>query len=179
MIDPISPTSHTLYHFQAILVRTRGLSPTAIRPEARLAELVPVEHRPLVWHELRREGLYLPSLDFPPQEVVSIFAHAFHATAWLAFMLQNMWAFACILPISWFLSSLNRHAANQLDDRGPCTVWEAVVYLTPFRRYRYPWSHAEIETKVRLILAKALDVPLECVTPEARLEKDLGAGSYA
>jgi hypothetical protein len=62
---------------------------------------------------------------------------------------------------------------------GPATVCDAAIYLTSFKdgvRAGYRWSEDEISLKVRLILSESLGIPLERVTPEARLIKDLGMG---
>jgi hypothetical protein len=49
-----------------------------------------------------------------------------------------------------------------------------VLYLTSFREHRgsgYRWTRNEIATKVRLIVAESLGVPLDAVQPETTLEE--------
>jgi hypothetical protein len=57
------------------------------------------------------------------------------------------------------------------------TVGEVVLYLTSFREHKssgYRWTRNEIATKVRLIFAESLGLPLDAVRPESTLA-ELGA----
>src|SRR5262249_7512827 len=59
------------------------------------------------------------------------------------------------------------------------TVGELVLYSTCFREHRgsgYRWTANEVATKVRLVLAESLGVPLDAVRPENTLAEMGGVG---
>jgi hypothetical protein len=92
----------------------------------------------------------------------------------LGILLQNLLALLATLRLGWAVWRVTRPLAVHIRC-GPVTLGDAVLYLTPFKENPgHHWSHAEIATKVRLIISESLEVPLEDVKPEARLVEDLG-----
>jgi fatty acid desaturase len=84
------------------------------------------------------------------------------AQQWLAWLL--------FVPLTFLTWLVIRPYAVHVNRCGPMTLWDAAIYLTPYKGHAdHPWSQREIETKVRLVLAEALGVPLEQIRRESRL----------
>jgi hypothetical protein len=150
-------------------VTVLDLSPYDVHPSALLEDLVPPERRQDVWKQLRKDGL-----DLPPLALSAHMRRLTHATLALKLILAGAWGFnllalISLVPLSLLTWLVTRPWAIHIR-YGPVTVSDAVIYLTPFSDHPgYQWSHEEISTKIRLIIADALDLPLEKVQPETRL----------
>jgi hypothetical protein len=177
MAGSFCSTSGTFCRLRSVLENTLGIAAHDVHPGMPLAELVPLDKRRVVWRELRREGLALPPLVLTARHRHAGLAHVLHAVASASAWFQSGWALLTVIPFGLLGWWFTRPLAIHVNPCGPATVRDAVLYLTSFkesRRAGYPWSDDEIATKVRLILAESLGVPLERVTPEARFIEDLG-----
>jgi hypothetical protein len=175
MLGDVCPTSHMYYRLRRSLMSTLELSRHDIAPAARLEDIVPRDRRRAVWRRLSMDGLELPRLSLPPYlEGIA------HAALVLKVIYAGIWGLnvlvlSSLVPLSLLTWLATRPWATHIRS-GPVTIRDAVIYLTPYRRNEsHWWSHEEISTKVRLIVAESLGLPLDAVQPESRLIEDLGA----
>jgi len=169
MLPERRPTSHTFYLIRRMLVRSLGVSRHDVSPASLLEDLIPPDRRRAVWRQFHKDGLYLP-----PLALSADMRRLTHATLALKLICAGAWGFnllalVSLLPLSLLTCLATRPWAIHIR-YGPLTVGDAVIYLTTFSDHPgYRWSHEEISTKIRLIIADALDLPLEKVQPETRL----------
>jgi hypothetical protein len=176
MMGPACPTAHTFYRLRRELIEVLGVDRREVRPSTRLDDLIPAGQRRAVWKHLRKRGLRLPDLCLPPRVLRTAVTGMAVGAALLGTSLQTLLALFAILRLGWVIWLVSRCFPADIDRCGPVTVRDAVLYLTPFKEYPgYRWSHAEISTKVRLIISTHLRVPLEDVRPESRFVEDLGS----
>jgi hypothetical protein len=178
MANSFQPPSRTFYLLRSVLMRELGLARHAVRPHMALESLIPRDKRRLVWRALRREGLALSPLEVSTRVYWHSVMHVLHGVASLGIWCQSWLVLWALLPFAWVAWLVTRPLAVHVP-AGPVTIRDAVIYLTSFKdgvRDGYRWSQDEISLKVRLIISESLAIPLERVTPQARLIKDLGMG---
>jgi len=157
-------------------METGGVSRRDIHPAARLEEIIPPDRRRIVWKQLSKDGLSLPGLSLSPSMERISWAALAVKTVCAGVWGLNILTFLTLVPLAVLTWRASRTWAVHIRT-GPVTIWDAVIYLTPYRgNESYPWSHEEISTKVRLIISESLAMPLEKVQPESRWIEDLGAG---
>jgi hypothetical protein len=176
MPQEYNPIVRTFCRFRAGLVDALGLDRHEVRPGAALADLIPVRRRRDVWRRLRREGLRVPGLELSPQARARATLGVLKTVVSLALSLQQWSALLSGLPLGLAAYWLTRRQAVHFP-LGITTVGEMVIHLTSFREHKasgYRWTRGEIETKVRLVVAESLGLPLDAVRPESTLA-ELGA----
>jgi len=133
-----------------------------------------------VWKQLRKEGFRLAPLSLSPK--MHRIALAMHGTKLIA---TAAWGFnvlnlVLLVPLSILTWLATRPWAIHVR-YGPITVRDAVIVSTPtkailahLRSNRSERLHHQfVSTRVRLIIAESVGVPLEAVQPESKLV-DLG-----
>jgi hypothetical protein len=173
MPDSYNPIVRTFARFRSALLHSLGVPRNEVRPGADLETLIPIPMRRAVWRTLRREGLRVPFLQLTPLE--SRLRTAVVLKTALSFLLwpQQWPALLVAVPLGVLEYWASRRRAVHIPI-GLKTVGELVLYLTSFREHRasgYRWTRNEIATKVRLIFAENLGVPLDAVQPETPLEE--------
>src|SRR5262245_44047889 len=171
MHQPYNPIVRTFGQFRAGLVGSLGLARHEVRPGTPLETILPARRRREVWRRLRRQGLRLPALELSPQERARHLVGVLRTAASLALSLQKWPALLLALPLGLLAYAVSRRRAVHLP-LGLRTVGELVLYSTCFREHRgsgYRWTANEVATKVRLVLAESLGVPLDAVRPENTL----------
>jgi len=176
MAPGYNPLVRTFGRFRAGLVSSLGLARHQVHPRAPLETLIPVHRRREVWRRLRRQGLRVPALRLAPREraweVFGVVKTAVSFALWL----QKWPALLAAFPLGLVAYRVSRRRAVHFP-LGLRTVGEMVLYLTSFREHSssgYRWTRNEIATKVRLIVAESLGLPLDAVRPEKTLA-ELGA----
>ena len=171
-----NPIVRVYFRFRRAAAAATGLPLRAIRPGVPLETLLPVRTRRRAWRRLRAQGLRLPGLGLSSQAswvciaavLVSTLAAAAYYRDWTA-----LW-FAVPLVIVAYLASRPWATAIPLGLR---TAGELSFALTSFREHRhsgYRWTPNEVSLRVRMLLADALNVPLDQIRPDSTL-RELGA----
>jgi hypothetical protein len=156
MTSDACPTSHVFYAVRRVLMRELNLDRQSIRPDTRLADIIPFDREKAIWDALHREGMKTP-------------AHSIRtAQAKYPRLLLPVW------PLLWLS---RKYAEIAYLEWGPYTLHDLVIDSVDFAqlvRRGHRFSHDEITTKVRLIISDALGIPLGSVQPEtsfAELER--------
>jgi hypothetical protein len=171
-----NPIVRTFGRFRAALVSSVGLARHQVHPEASLESLIPAHRRREVWRHLRRQGLRVPALELAPRERLWQVFGVLKTAVSLALWLRRWPALLVAFPLGLVAYGLSRRRAVHFP-LGLRTVREVVLYVTSFREHSdsgYRWTSNEIATKVRLIVAESLGLPLDAVQPEKTLA-ELGA----
>jgi hypothetical protein len=171
-----NPIVRTFNQVRAAILAATDTPRCRIRPDAMLESLVPLERRPLLWLELTRRGLKVPSLGTTPAQGCVCFG-GFVALVWL--FAWGGWP-ALLLAIAplVMLLGVTTAALDVLLPRGRWTVGDLTVFCTSFPAHKasgYRWTRGDIALKVRLIIAENLGVPLERITEKTSFIEDLAA----
>ena len=176
MTTAYNPIVRVFGQLRAAIAGAAGVPSRAIRPWTHLEWVLPVDRRRELWRAMRQSGLRLPPLELPPRagwlgclvltvpKVVSVFV--------LGWCLGTLAAAAAVL-LYWLLS---RPWATEFP-AGLRTVGELTLYLTDYAEHRdsgYRWTHDEIAFKVRVVVAEAMNLPLDQVRTESTF-RELGA----
>jgi len=174
-MEPVCPTVRTFFRLRCELIEVLGVDRRGVRPSTRLAELVPLHRRRAVWQHLHNQGLDLPDLGLPPRgDTIAVLGFLIGAVLAVG-LLRSLLALLAIAHLAHCIWKVTRPFAVHIGC-GPVTLRDAALYLTPYRDHKdYPWSHAEIAAKVRLIISDSVGIPLEEVQPQTRFT-DLGCG---
>jgi hypothetical protein len=168
MAGHYNPVVRTFARLRAEMVRATGLPRHRIRPHVALEELIPRSGRRVAWRRLRRDGLTLPPLEL--SRPVRRFTRAvvlFGVTA-VALGLQTWVGLQAVAPLGLLAALATRPWAVEFA-LGMRTAGELSLYLTRFGEHResgYRWTSNEVTTKVRMVIAESLGLPLDRVRPE-------------
>ena len=175
-MDPsYNPLRRTFYRVRAVLTADAGVPRRAVRPAARLDDLIPEADRRRVWAALARAGLDVPPLFLPFRLALLCFLAVVLGAAALALALHPCGGLLAV-PLGMVAYRVSRPWAVRRPPEID-TVGTLVLAATPYAEHRqsgYRWTHSEIETKVRLAIAESLGLPLDRVRPESTLT-ELGA----
>jgi hypothetical protein len=176
MTDSYNPIMRTFGRVRAALLRSLDVARHEVRPGADLETLIPAPVRRAAWRTLRRDGLPVPALQLTPLERKVRTAVVLKTARSFILWPQQWPALVVAVPLGVleYWASCRRAVRLPL---GLKTLGELVIYLTTFREHQgsgYRWTRNEIATKVRLIVAESMGVPLDAVQPETTLE-ELGA----
>jgi hypothetical protein len=172
-----NPIVRVFGQLRSALAEATGSPSRAIRPGTKLEWVLPLERRRELWRAMRRNGVRLPALELPrpvgwfvgPSLIVLSFAAAF-ALGHPAGCLTG-------IPALLLFVLLSRPWQTTFP-AGLRTVGELTLYITDSVEHRasgYKWTRNEIAFKVRVVLAEALNVPLDRIELKSRLSRDLGA----
>lgn len=180
-------TSSTIfYQARRALMDLCGVGRRTIVPSTRIEHLLPARRRRAEWQELsRRMGTRLPDLELP------------RWMDWLLASLGLMLFLVCFA--AYFISPIG--VAIRYSLAGALFTWVAYRLATPFTiclppecatvggtvqvlaRFKHhvnvrtgkSWDPNDAWETLRRIIAEQLQAPLESVTPDADLVRDLGA----
>jgi hypothetical protein len=169
MAQGYNPIVRTFGQFRAALTRTTGIARQEVRPGTPLENLLPVRRRREIWRGLRRAGVRVPALELPPVAGAIIGWSVPIGAAALALWSGEWAALLSAFPFGLRAYWASRPWAVEFP-LGMQTAGELAIYLTCFRDHRdsgYRWTHNEITTKVRMIMAECLNLRLDQVRPES------------
>jgi hypothetical protein len=169
MAQVYNPIVRTFRQFRAALSRATGIARHQIRPATPLEDLLPVRRRREIWRGLRREGVRVPALELPQVAGAIVGWSVPLGAAALALWSGEWAALLSVFPFGLRAYWASRPWAVEFP-LGMQTAGELAIYLTCFRDHRnsgYRWTHNEITTKVRMIMAECLGLRLDQVRPES------------
>jgi hypothetical protein len=175
-----NPFARNFYRIRRVLIETCDLPRHAVRPSAKMAELIPRDQRQRVIDRLRREQLNLRTITVIP-------------IAWIGFVTAAMvvWVLASVtLGMSyWFVVPGAILAAlatgkglayiSAMEFEPSLTVGDLVLAITSPSQCReagYRMSRNEIFLKVRRVVAASAGVDPSQIKPETSFTEDLGLG---
>jgi hypothetical protein len=127
-----------------------------------LHELIPLERRRDVWHQLRQDGFAMPGLKLTSWErTVGTFT-VLKTAASIAWATHPLAGLLSTFPLSALAYGVSRPRAVHVP-LGIHTVGELVMYLTSCRDHRhsgYRWSRGDIAWRVRFLVAEAFGLGL-------------------
>jgi hypothetical protein len=173
-----NPFSRNFYRIRRVLIETLGVPRRAVRPSAKLAELIPHDQRKRVLARLSCEKVDLDMITVVPERWF-----------WLVIAAMAMWTLAsCSSGMNWWFVVLGALLVAIVlgwvgclfgrDIEPTITVGDAVIIMTSVRECReaeYRLSRHEIFLKVRHIVADCLGVNAAEIKPETNFAEDLGA----
>lgn len=171
-----NPVVRTFARLRSEMARAADLPRNRVRPGAALPDLLPRSRRRAAWARMKQNGLKLPPLELSQPARRSVLGVVLFATAAIALGAQ-MWAgLLAVIPLGLLAFRVSRPWAVEFP-LGLRTVGELSLYLTRFGEHRdsgYRWTPNEVTTKVRMVIAESLALPLDRVRPECTLA-ELGA----
>jgi hypothetical protein len=157
-----NPIVRTFAHLRAGLMSSLGAARHEVRPSTPLKYLIPIESRIGVWRHLRQQGLRVPALVCAPQP---------RRLPWSE-VIVGLEDWSLVPAVLLLLGLIERNEASEAVHfpLGLQTVGELVLCMTSVREHRdsgYRWTHEEISTRVRMIIAEAFGLTLAEVKPES------------
>jgi hypothetical protein len=140
-----------------------SLPPAEIQRSEKLESLIPPKERRRVWSDLRQAGFGLPSLQLAFPTFMS--AVILVAVPSILVAIQfGIWSVFLSLPILSILAYWRTRPFAIHPPDGCQTVYQAACYITQFTPEDYKaglWSHEQVATRVRNVLAEAA-----CASPD-------------
>ncbi|MBI2804040.1 MAG: hypothetical protein HYX68_03550 [Planctomycetes bacterium] len=173
-----NPIIRNFCRLRRVLVETLGLPRAAVRPSAKLANLIPPSERRRVWEALRRENLDIGELSLSIGQLGSCLAVMLAwmlggclvwRGGWFVFLLSGLLLGLLVAEI--LLRRFSREIYPSL------TVGDAVLATTKCDECReagYRLTRNEIFLKVRRVVAHAAGVDPSEITPATSFTEDLG-----
>jgi len=179
-----NPFARNFYRIRRVLIETCDLPRHAVRPSAKLAELIPPEHRARFWADLEREKRNVPPLlwSFGAKALVFTAVSLWTMLGCIAWVtIGDGWPFgltAIAIIIGIFVVCIVCDRLVPATAIEPSmTVGDLVLAITTpsdCREAGYRLSRNEIFLKVRLIVASSLGVDPAQIKPETNFVEDLG-----
>ncbi len=163
-----NPIVRIFGRFRAALMSCSGIPRHEICPAARLDQLLPVDRRRDIWERLRGQGLLLPDLVTSPAVSWTSSLGVLGLAGTVALALHSWLGLLVFFPFGGIAYRATRPYAVHFPG-GLTTVGELVVCLASFKDHKesgHRWTREEISLKVRVLIAKHLNVPLDKVRPE-------------
>jgi acyl carrier protein len=179
-------SSLIFYQARRALIDLSGAGRRSIRPSTRMEDLLPAKSRQEHWQNLSRAmGMQLPELALPR------WLGLLTAGLGLALLLTSLAAYLThpflIALLYSMISALIAWTMHEMA--APFAVWvpaecatvggtvKAIQRLnfSTYGRSDRNWDPNEAWETLRSVIAEQLQVPLEAVTPDADLVRDLGA----
>ncbi|MBI3467190.1 MAG: hypothetical protein HY000_29610 [Planctomycetes bacterium] len=171
-------TSHIFYQFRQELMKLLPLDRRAIRPSAKIEDLIPRTRRRLAWKKLQAAGMPLPELGLSGSAFSAAAVGCVVAALGVGIVTKDFIAsLLALVRFGSFAHSATRPLAVHLHC-GKGSMREMVVGMTPMHKASDEapgfLTDKEIAHRVRLLVSDRLGVPIEKVTDAARFIEDLG-----
>ena len=168
-----NPIVRNFSRLRRVLMATLGLPRSAIRPSAKLADLVPREQRRRVWERFQREDMNVPELRLSTLEFTSAFAAMLACLGFGLVVWPTGWCTILLGAIGAGVATLCFHFRYTAAEIAPLlSVGELVLGMTSGRECRaaeYRLNRKEIFVKLRVILSDAANLDPDQITPETNL----------
>jgi acyl carrier protein len=173
------PSQHGFYAVRKELMQMLRLKRTAIRPQARLADLIPAENRRATWrnllHSLTDGKAKWPRLRRPRWATVLVVL-AFPAAIAAGLTLLAGWSsLGMALCVAMLTAALADRLSAPLRTEFPdgfTQVQHLIKFVSTLETAT--WSRDEVFQKIKAIVVEQLGVDESEVTLEAEFVKDLG-----
>jgi hypothetical protein len=174
-----NPFARNFYRIRRVLIETLGVRRSAVRPSAKLADLIPHDRRQRVLDRLRCEKMDLDTIAVVPGRWFLFVMAAM--VIWILVTLQLAMSCWFVVPGAIIVAVLAGWSLSDFfakDIEPTLTVGDAVITMTSARECEeagYRLSRNAIFLKVRLIVASSLGVNASEIKPETNFAEDLGA----
>ena len=187
----VCPTAHQFYKLRNTLVDVLHIDKQSIRPRTMLSEIFPADDYRRIWEQLR---IKIPNLPAPeiPHDASKLGAWIFMLgivtiavmTGYMFWLLNFTHAVSMgfFMLFAWVLLSISftlfRSTYFGTHIPAVCTTFGDLVRTSmpttiPFEHSERLAAEYSVIEKVRAIIAEQMGLPLDDVTPEKRLVKDL------
>ena len=173
-----NPFSRNFYLIRRVLIETLNLPRHAVRPSAKLAELIPHGQRQLVLDRLRREKLDVETITVLPGRWILFVMAAL--VIWILFTLELAMSCWFVVPGALLVAVVTGKGLGYLfamDIDPAFTVGDVVLALTSPSKCQeagYRLTRNEIFLKVRRIVASNFGVDPSQIKAETNFVEDLG-----